>query len=354
MSKRYFLFFLLISFVITACSDNGNEPDPLETASVYLMNQGNFSDGNGSVTNYDPQDGSVSKQSFKNTNGRPMAGIIQSAHVKDGQMYIVLNAADKIEVANSQNMQSTVTMETTLPPTAIEVLDNGLAYVTTLDFQASTDSVLVMDLNSMEQTDQRIAVGTSPRDIVEVGDRVYVTNSGSNSISVINPKTQTVEQTMNDVCTTPSEMAVDSEDRIWVACNGQVSYDSNTDDTPGSIYVLDGQTGQRINTIESPDIAATSGFVYRLELDSENATAYLLNDGISTIDMNNFTLSDQKLIDRSFSAIGFFGPQQRLYLGQSNGFSQPGKTVLYDTKGAAVDSFSAGIAPQEFKFITGR
>lgn len=352
MFKRYVLLFLLLSFVIASCSDSGNNPDPLETASVYLMNQGNFSDGNGSVTNYDPQDGSVVKQSFENTNGRPMAGIIQSAHVEDDQMYIVLNSADKIEVVNSNTIESVGTMETSIPPTAIEVIDDETAYVTTLDFQTTTDSVLIMDLNSMEQTDQRIAVDASPRDIVQVSDHVYVTNSGSNTISVINPETQSVEQVLN-VGATPSEMVVDGEDRIWVACNGTVSYDSETEDTPGSVYVIDGQTAQRIGKVESPNIAATSDFIYRLELDSDNATAYFLNDGISTIDMNTLTLSDQKLTDRSFNALGYFAPQQRIYAGQSNGYSQAGKTLLYNLEGAPVDSFSAGIVPQEFKFVTG-
>ncbi len=62
--------------------------------------------------------------------------------------------------------------------------------------------------------------------------------------------------------------------------------------------------------------------------------------------------SDDKLIDRAFNAIGYFGPEERIYVGQSNGYSQSGQALLYDLEGVAVDSFSVGIAPNGFYFVS--
>lgn len=357
MFKRYLLYLFAITIFAVSCGDDNStnpEPDPLETTSVYITNEGNFSDGNGSVTSYDPADGSTLQNAFEDANDRPLAGIIQSAHVVDDHMYLVINSENKIEVVDKESMESIGTIEMSISPTAIEVIDEETAFVTTLDYESQVDEVIVVDLSTMEETDQRISVGNSPRDIAAVGDWVYVTNNGDgydNTISVINPSTSEVEQTL-EVGTGPSQMIVDNEDRIWVVCNGRVSYDDSTEEVPGSIYLLDGQNGEILNSMESDDIAPTAGQKYRLALDSENGQGYLLNNGVSTIDMNDVTLSDDKLIDRAFNSIGYFGPEQLIYLGQSNGYSQSGQTLLYDIEGAAVDSFSVGIAPNGFHFVS--
>lgn len=356
MYKRYLPFLLLTTILIVSCDDENSttpETDPLETTSVYITNEGNFSDGNGSLTSYDPADKNSLQNAFEDANGRPLAGIIQSAHVDGDRMYLVVNSANKIEVVDKENMESLGTIELSVSPTAIEIIDEETAFASTLDYQAEIDSVTILDLSSMEETDQRIGVGNSPRDIVRVGDWIYVTNNGGgydNTISVLDAESNTVERTI-DVGTGPSQMIVDNEDRIWVVCNGRVSYDDSTEDMPGSIYLLDGQTGEILNFLESDDIAPTAGQKYRLALDIENGQGYLLNSGVSTIDLNELTLSDDKLIDRSFNAIGYFGPEERIYVGQSNGYSQSGQTLLYDLEGAAVDSFSTGIAPNGFYFI---
>lgn len=358
MNKRYLLFLLLITIFVASCGDDNStspEPDPLETTSVYITNEGNFSDGNGSVSSYDPADGSSLQNAFQDANDRPLAGIIQSAHVEGDRMYLVINSANKIEVVDKESLESLGTIELSVSPTAIEVMDDETALATTLDYEAEIDSVTVLDLSSMEEVGQRVGVGNSPRDIVRVGSSVYVTNNGNgsdNTISVIDAESNTVEQTI-EVGAGPSQMIVDNEDRIWVVCNGRVSYDESTEDVPGSIYLLDGQTGEILNSIESDDIAASSGFKYRLALNIENAEGYLLNNGVSTIDLNDLTLSDDKLIDRGFNAIGYFGPEERIYVGQSKGYSQSGQTLLYDLEGTAVDSFSVGIAPNGFHFVSG-
>jgi YVTN family beta-propeller protein len=349
MLKKYPVLLLSLILVFVSCDDNGNNPDPLETASVYVTNEGNFSDSNGSVTSYNPNDGTTLKKAFEDANGRPFAGLIQSAHVADGQMYLASNLADKLEIVDVKDMNSVGTVELSAPPTAVEVVNNT-AYVTTFDYQTQNDKILLVDLDTMQETNESIEIGSIPRDIVQVGDLLYVTINSGNTVEVINPQTNTVEQTIA-VGEGPSQMLVDNEDRIWIACNGRVSYDESTEDVPGSVYVLNGQTGQVIDSVESVEITATPGYIYRLALNNEEATAYLLNEGVSTIDMNTMTLSDSKFTTRSFYSIGYFAAQERVYLGETNGYTQPGQALLYNLEGTAVDSFATGIAPNEFHFI---
>ena len=347
MIKRYSLLVVLLVFVTVSCSDTVDGPDPLETASVFVTNEGNFSDGNGSVTSYDPQAASSQTQAFQNENNRPMAGLVQSSEVSGDRMFLAVNSTDKVEVVNKLTLESLATVEFNAPPTAVEVVDET-AYVTTYNFETQNDQVYLFDLSTMEVADDSIEVSSAPRDIVVAGGSLYVSTNSGNTVEVIDPETNTVERSIT-VGQGPSQLIVDNEDRIWVACNGRVSYDESTEDVPGSVHVLNGQTGEVIGSVESPDIAAT-GYNYRLALNENAQEAYFLSDGVSVIDMNNFTLSDTKLTTRSFNAIGYFAAQNQLYLGQSNGYSQAGKALLYDLEGTAVDSFTAGIAPNGFQF----
>ncbi len=92
MKIRYIPLLLLITVTLSSClGDNGNNPDPLELATVYVSNEGNFSDANGTITSYDPQSGSTLKAAFEDANGRPLAGIVQSANIRGSLIYIVLN-----------------------------------------------------------------------------------------------------------------------------------------------------------------------------------------------------------------------------------------------------------------------
>jgi len=347
MNTRYLSLLLLLTFVFSSCSETVENTDPLETASVFVTNEGNFSDGNGSVTSFDPQTKSSLTQAFQNENGRPMAGLIQSSDVAGDRMFISVNSTDKVEVVDKLTLESLATVELNAPPTAVEVIEE-MAYVTTYDFETQNDQVYLFDLSTMEVADESIEVSAAPRDIVAAGGNLYVSVNSGNTVEVIDPQTNTVERSIA-VGAGPSQLIVDSENRIWVACNGRVSYDESTDDVPGSVYVLDGQTGEVIGSIESPDISA-SGYNYRLALNEGEAEAYFLNDGISVIDMNSYTMSDLKLTTRSFNAIGYFAAQNRLYAGQSNGYSQDGKALLYNLEGTAVDSFTVGIAPNGFQF----
>lgn len=340
------------SLLLVSCSDDSEkQPEPVESASVYVTNEGNFSDSNGSLTSYQPDDGTTLQNAFEEANGRPLAGIVQSSRITDGRMYIVLNMANKIEVVDAHTLESLGTIELSEPPSAIEVIDGETAYVTTLNNVDVVDSVHVVDLSNMTETNRRIPVGNQPRDIVQVGDKVFIANSGGG-----NGHTLTMYQMQKDVTESvevghgPTQIVADSEKRLWVVCSGRVAYDDNwqrdpENDIPGSVYILDGSSGTVIDSVE------TGGHPSSIALNEDRAQAYLLNEGVSTIDMNTFDLQED-FIPRSFSAIGYFPLQQRLYLGDSRGYSQEGQALIYNLEGTAVDSFAAGIAPSGFGFYS--
>lgn len=303
------------------------------------------------INSYDPQTEKSIQKAFENINGRPFAGIIQDSDVYGNRMYLAANKADKIEIINKQTLESIKTIELSSAPVSVEVVDDKTAYVGMLDGTVST-----MDLTTGEIT-KTLKDFQSPRDIVQVGNKIYVTNNGfgfANTLTVIDAATFKKTDTIT-VGAAPSEMIVDSENRIWLVCNGKASLDGATVDKPGSLYIIDGESGTIEESITEGIAANGAAITKRLALDEENATAYLINNGVSTIDMNTYQITDKIIDAGNFSAIGYFPLQNHLYLGDKrgkNGYGQTGKGFVYTLEGAVIDSFQAGIAPRDVYFVT--
>jgi YVTN family beta-propeller protein len=341
----------LVIFNMTACSD-----DPVsnlqeeELLSILVVNEGNFSDSNGSITSYDPDTRELTLDKFQQANGRPMAGIIQTAVRSDERLYIVSNNSDKIEIADAASMESmgTITFGNGITPGGFALADETRGYVSDL----FTNVVAVVDLENLEQTGTLIEVGNNPQEMLVVGNRLIVANNGfgnDNTVSIIDTETDQVTATL-ETGSGPLQLIPDRLDRIWVLSNGYRAYDENwnrnpDNDIPGRIDIIELSTEQISATIE------TGGFPKAFSIDMDLGIGWVVNENtVQLIDLNSFEVTDESFISRDYNGIGYSQAENRLYLAHSRGFNQSGQTIIYDLQGAAVDSFQVGIAPKDFLF----
>lgn len=341
---------ILTLFVITSCDDSSTGPttELPDLSSIYVLNEGNFSDSNGTITSVDVEAQSVTNQAFEKVNNRPLAGLVQSASIFNDKLYISLNRANKIEIADPQSLESIATIPLTTNITDLEVLDGNTAYATNLYNSVSVDSVSIIDLASGEETKQRIPVGDQPRDILKVGSLVYVANTGfsgsGKTVSVIDTQTNTVIKSI-DVGVAPVQLVLDNANQVWVVCSGLVPYDDTTQEIPGSIYILDGESASVVEQID------VNGHPSALVLDEKNNRGFLLDGGVKVIDLNTKQITDTLIEMQNATAIFYSSKEERIYLGkrpQVGPYSQPGKVVRYNLQGAAIDSFGVGISPTGF------
>lgn len=344
---------LVMLFSITACGDDplSNEPEA-EIINLLVANEGNWSDGNGSITSYNPETGQVIQEKFQQVNARPLAGIIQSTVWSGDRLFIAANNRDKIEVANEETLESIATIHLdespALTPSAFAFLNEQKGYVSGL----YSNSVFAVDLENYTVDGNQIEVGSNPVDLLVAGSRLYVANSGfgnDNTVTVIDTNTDEVITTVTTGAG-PIRLKADSEGRIWVVCSGLKAYDENWQrdpdhDIPGQIDILDISDHQITATIK------TGGFPKSIALGEERGQAWVVNEeAVQLIDMNRYEVLDGAFIARSFNGIGLSTAEERLYLAQSRGYTQSGQAMIYNLEGAAVDSFQAGIAPMDFHF----
>jgi len=336
---------------LSACNESSVSDDGEEQlTSVLVANEGNFSDGNGSLTSFNPETGQAVQQRFSQVNGRPLAAIIQAVVESDNRVFIVTNSADKIEVADRESLESlgTINFDNGVAPAGFALADGNKGYVSDL----FTNTIHVVDLESYEVTGTQIEVGDNPQGMAISGNRLFVANSGfgsGNTVSVIDTDTDQATGKI-DVGAGPIQLIIDNDGGLWVLSSGYTAYDEDfnrtpENDIPGQIDILDAATAEWVTTID------TGGFPSSLAVSTELGIAWVVNDGaIQQIDINSLELFEENLIDRDFNGIGYSSAENLLYLAQSRGFTQSGQAIIYDLQGAAVDSFQTGIAPFDFIF----
>ncbi|MCL2097513.1 MAG: hypothetical protein FWH23_01970 [Bacteroidales bacterium] len=194
--KRFFLL-AFVAVTLNACL--GDPPVYRYDNIVIVINQGNFTDQNGSISYYYEDTKEVKENVLNIANGTTLGASIQSAEVSNtGALYLVCNYADKIEVfdiSTGRAVASPFTGSDLSSPRYIaggnslyitnwgEGVDNGSGW------QIFPDSyVLALSYyNNNWVAGRKIPCGTSAEDIRNINNKLYVaTEEGIAVIDVNN------------------------------------------------------------------------------------------------------------------------------------------------------------------------
>ena len=350
-------FFLTLVFC-TGCELLGdNEKTETITAGVYVANQGNFSDGNGTVTVYNPQLDKVEPDAFSN-----LGSIIQSLFMTNDRLYILANTGERIDVFDTATNDRFAQITDLVSPRYMVLTDISKAYVTNL-FGASGSytggKVSVIDLLTNTKL-KEIDVGNNPEGITFANGLIFVANHGFGSgstVSIIDTDTNEVVNTIDVECDGPRLLITDEDNEIFVFCTGQTLYDENYNvigETKGAVRILDGNTGTVINRMPIDGRISTVGPGQDVFYDGVHQEAYVVIDNITVL---RFDTETNVLTDRigpfegdPIGAVGYDSVDDRLYLGRVPGFTERGTVTIHDRDGTEVDSFLAGVAPTFISF----
>ncbi|MGM0588839.1 MAG: YncE family protein [Bacteroidota bacterium] len=333
------LIILLVSF--TACSDNSDDGPSI--SGIYVVNEGNFNQGNASVTVYNAEAQDVVQQAFESQNNRPLGDVANNITRIEDRLYIVVNNSHKIEVVNPDDLSSigTISIPEQGSPRNIVKARDGIAYVTNL----YANTVSIVDLESLSVTGS-IGVGNNPEGIAVANQRAFVANSGlgsGNTVTVIDVTTDEVINTL-DVGDNPTDMVKDAADRIWLVCTGAYNdYSDPNDDTPGFLYVINSGTTSITNSIE------LGGHPSDIAISNNEGKVFILNEGIQIIRTSDLKLEATWALNRSLYALGVSETNKTyVYGADPKNYAQQGMAIKYDMNGVPVDSFDTGIIPGSF------
>jgi DNA-binding beta-propeller fold protein YncE len=225
MTIRKSAAFILPFLFLTSCSlfdrgskDNSSVVTLSGREGVFIVNEGNFNAGNGSLSFFAFDSLKTCNDLFSLVNNRPLGDVPYSLAISDDKVYIIVNNSGKIEVADVNTLKSLATITGLNSPRNILFISSSKAYVTSL---WSTElSVVNLISNSLTGS---IRLRRSSEAILRLGDKAYISCWVSGSeIMVVNTITDQVIDSIA-VGHEPESMVLDKNTILWVLCSGGYS-----------------------------------------------------------------------------------------------------------------------------------
>ncbi|WP_421876018.1 DUF5074 domain-containing protein [Marinoscillum sp.] len=344
---RTFFQSLLVTAVVSiviSCSNGAPEPQVIGQfdGGIFVSNEGNFGEGDGSLS-FINASGNVTNQVFKEANGYPLGDVVQSVHIDDDLLFMVVNNSNKIEVASLEDsLYSQYSIEDLSLPRYM-TSHNGLGYVTEWVSFTEKGRVSIFDLET-GSIQSSIEVGFGPEGLILADDYLYVSNNFSTNVSVIDLDMGEVINTI-EVGNAPSQMALDAEGHLWVACQG--GYDDNYAPLgDGKLVELDASTGDVLSSVE-----LQVNFNGKIDV-SPVGDKLFFTTGNELKSINTDGAGTAELIHQFESVTSFYGlavsKGGAVYLADAGNFTENGK--VYVILGDILLSYSVGRGPNGFAF----
>jgi len=359
--RNYNKTWMLILAVMTwfGC-DNGPGVDPPEAyeMGVFIVNEGPFQNGTGSISFFDRTSGAVEHKIFQTANsGAVLGNIVQSYEVHQERGYAVVNNAGKVEVVDADNFSTAGTITGLDQPRYFLGINDSKGYVSQWGATGVDGSVQVVDLMTLTVT-ASISTGSGAGRMLMNGDKVYVVNGGGfgsdNTVSVINTATDEVEATIT-VGDNPNSLQLDANGKLWVLCGGRKVYDPMTFEldtaasTRGALYRINTQSNAEELNFAFDDVSASPS---NLIVNQAGTTLYYGYAGsVYAQNVNENTPATTAFIGRDFYGMGIDPASGYIYGADAGDFTSPGQVIRYDgSTGAAIDTLEADVIPNGFYF----
>jgi hypothetical protein len=308
---------------------------------VLIVNEGNYTNGNASLSFYKSETQEVYHHVYSNANtGIPLGDVAQSALQIGNKLYVVVNNSSKIEVLNANNFETIQTINGFNSPRYILPINNQKAYVS--DLYANAISILDLNTHTISGT---IPTNGWTEKMLLHNDTAYVCNYNNSKILIINTATNTI---VGDISTGKgvNSIALDKNNKIWVLCNGGIN-----EETPRII-----QFNPANRAIEKTiSFASITQSPTNLVFNDTKDEFVFINQDVFKMSINDNSIPSTPFITRASGSL-FYGlsispVNNEIYIADAKDYVQKGDVYRYSYSGNLIHQFEAGIIPDDFLFF---
>lgn len=338
-----------------------SEPEPSQPydSGVFVINRGNFSDNNGSITLINPTTKVASYDIFQRENNRAISGGISDYAEVDGKGIVLVDNAtsgkDLIEIVNARTFKSIATIPSSEleNPRYVVKASTNKAYVTCWDsfnpdFSFKSGYVIVIDLVTNKVT-KKIPVQRGAEKLILVGTDVIVSSTGGdNTISVINTLTDAVSQTV-EIGRNPQLIGVDAIGKLWFYAGGEfVKYNLMSKSVESRTKITTSNPSKSPSNFAFNKDKSSILFVYSFY---DAADGFKQKGETYNFSINNAAITTSKpFISKLFTGLATDPATGNIYAGFTPSYKQAGFVFRYQANGTLIDSLKAEIAPEGFLF----
>lgn len=324
---------ILALLFAASCESHDDPPLYPDGDGFFILNEGKFLDGNGSVSFYNTETKEIYNDLFSKANNRALGDIPSFLAVDGDRGFIVVNNSGTIEAVNIRTMESLGTI-TGLDSPRQMVIDGRKGYVSSLN----SEEVTVVDLDKIEISGH-VDIGSTSEAIVITGGRLFSAHwSGGSSIVVSDLSSGSV---ITSVATgmEPESMLLDKNGKLWVLCTGGWM----------------GEEIPRIVRINTVTLEKEADLFFRTVNDNPSSlrsnatgdTLYYLDEGVRRMPVTATALPGEAFIpeaDRRFYKL-LVSPGGIIAVTDAKDYMQKGDFLVYDRRGQLLDTEQAGIIP---------
>jgi len=333
------LIFVILFFLIS-CIKNDDFSEPVSTGflksnGIFIVNEGNFMAGNGSISFYSKDSARIFNDIFFNVNKRPLGDVPNSMICFNGKAFIVVNNSGKIEVVETNSMKSVATLTGLISPRYILVISDTKAYVSSL---YSTKLTVINPSDNI--VTGYVDLRRTSEAMLLAGQNAFISSwSGGDEIMVVNTLNDSVIDSIK-VGHEPESMVIDKNGILWVLCSG--SYTGNYYPELVAINTTSNKIVKRLQ-FDSKMMYPSS-----LKINMTGDTLYYIEKSIWRMSVFSDILPEKPFINASgrlFYKIGIDPADGKLYATNALDYQQRGYFLIFNRNGMPEDSVRTGIIP---------
>src|SRR5690606_37598334 len=216
MDGAYFKALMTMVFAVTflSCNKDDKQAVPVNTEGkkTFIVCEGSYGNGNGSLEIYFSEKDSVYERVYQAINGKNLGDIFQSMTRIDDKLYLAINNSDKIVVLHKDLTLSK--QIAVAKPRYILPVSEQKAYVSSM----YTNEVFVVDPASGTVTGGVELSAFNTEGMLLHSKKIYVCpwDTSSNKVYVINTSTDKLEDSFSVAGRAPSGVLIDKEQKLWI------------------------------------------------------------------------------------------------------------------------------------------
>jgi hypothetical protein len=273
-----FLNVLFAICLLISCGDDIEEPvdTGFKRSGFFVGNQGSFGSGTGTVSFYDSEGDSLVSDIYQSANlSLPIGNILQSMTLIDDKVYLMVNNAAKIEIADHDNFMSVGSIQNLAQPRYMVSLGGDRAAVSQWGADGLSGAILLVDTENDVVLETR-NLRNGPEKMILTDNKLYTCVSGGfgrdSVVMVLDPLDLSILDTIV-VGDNPSSIVQDDSGILWVLGRGHSDFTDPTNNTQGFIISLDPSNNTLGDRISLPN------GVSELTIDNDRDKLYYLTFG---------------------------------------------------------------------------
>lgn len=333
--------FASVVLLVLACEKESPQQDPQIKKGFFVVNQGNFTAGNASLSFFNTDNQEISNNIFYQKNGVPLGDVAQSLCFANELAYIVVNNSGVVWAIDPNDASIVEKISGLTSPRFICPVSKQKAYIS--DFQMQGLNILNLETKKIVGT---IATGKTTEAMVLFEDKVFVSNwsqynqtTHNNTIQIIDALSDRVEDSIV-VTKEPNSMICDKNNKLWVLCSG-----GYLNEEMPALYRIHPVSHMIEKKILFPNLNSSPE---QLTVNQAKDTLFFLNNGVFKMSVNDDVLPKNAFIEsgkRTFISLAVDPYRGDIIVTDAGNYVQKGLVFRFRPHGTIIDSVAAGIIP---------